>query len=116
MRCACVTPFQHFKQFYSQAKCQKNWKWVLNDYLVHHYVYCSPTAICLAKADGDTWFIEFYAGDLQEVFSVIPFWLDYVGFYRKGRYRCYALATVVNKIMRNESGKPEQMVAVESGH
>lgn len=103
-----VTPFQQFHAFYRP----NHWD-VLGHYFTNHYVYSSPTAICLAKPDGDTWFIEYYAGDLREVFNVLPYWLTYVSFFRNGRYRCYTLAAIAMKIIGHETVKDNRLAAVE---
>src|SRR5512145_3495921 len=103
-----MTPFQHFQKFYGEG-----WPTVLRYHLEHNYVYASPTCICLAKPEDDTWFIEYYAGDLREVFNVLPYWLTYVSFFRNGRYRCYTLAAIAMKIIGHETVKDNRLAAVE---
>jgi hypothetical protein len=92
-----MTPFEHFAKFYGSG-C---W-YLLGLYASCHHVYCSPTAIALAKQEGDTWWIEYAAGNVEELICHIPFWLPYIGFHVKGSYKCYATARLVNRFLKND--------------
>lgn len=57
-------------------------------YATHHYAYCSPTCIILAKVVGDCgWFIYLAVGKgcLQRFFEVAPFELPAIGFARRNK-------------------------------
>lgn len=95
-----MKPFEHFRSFYKDQ-----WLPTLLWYANNHYVYSSPTAIALAKPDGDTWWIEYAAGDVEELLCHLPFWLPFIAFNAKGRYRQYATARLVNRFLRDNHPK-----------
>src|SRR6185503_9381269 len=78
------------------------WPDLLSEYIMNHYVYVSPTALCLAKPVGDQWWIEFLAGDMKEVLGHLPFWLTYISYSRRGNVNVHATATLVNRLLKND--------------
>lgn len=95
-----MTPFDQFKNFY-----KLEWPHVLTQYLNHHYVYVSPTAIGLVKPEDDAWWIEYVAGDVEELICHLPFWLPFLNYNDKGRFRCHATARVINLLLKHDSFK-----------
>jgi hypothetical protein len=92
-----MLPYDHAVKFYGLI----DWMRLLERYASHHYVYSSPTALCLAKPEGDSWFIEFAAGDIQELICHLPFWLTYIRFSVKGKSKVYATARLVNRFLKD---------------
>ncbi len=88
-----MTPFDHYRHFY-----QSHWLPKLLEYSNHHFVWVCPKAVVLAKPEGDTWWIEYLAGDIGEAFRVMPFWLPKVAFARKGKHKIYWTATLTRRI------------------
>lgn len=89
-----MTPSEHARKFY-----KADWEDMLAFYVERHYVYASPTSLCLAKPEGDHWWIEFLAGDMSEVLTKLPFWLPEIRFNRRGKPRSYWMADLVNKLL-----------------
>ena len=93
-----MTPYKRAWLFYGPV-----WRKTLLQYASRHYVYSSPTAICLAKRHADIWWIEYFAGDMQEAFGHLPFWLPKISFMRRGKRRLYWTALLINKILPKEN-------------
>ena len=67
-------------------------------YLAQHFVYSSPTCLVLAKPEGDTWWIEYLGGSVEEALTHLPHWLPKIEFARRGRRRVYWTATLVARL------------------
>jgi hypothetical protein len=92
-----MKPSEHARKFYG-----KDWDGMLAYYVEYHFVYASPTAICLAKPEGNCWWIEYLAGDMKEVLGHLPFWLTYISYSRNGIVKVHATATLVNRLLKND--------------
>jgi hypothetical protein len=81
------------------------------EYSKYQFVWISPKAIILAKPEYDTWWIEFFAGDMNEAFRVMPFWLPKVAFARKGKHKIYWTVTLTRRINASqlEDGFADEM-------
>ena len=106
-----MTPFDQFKEFYGYK-----WAEVIRQYIGYHYVYCSPTAIALAKPEGDAWWIEYAAGDVEELLCHLPYWLPYIAYNRNyslqnsgvnvtDPYKCHSTAKLVNRFLKHDPVK-----------
>lgn len=71
---------------------------------INENIFLLAEARCYgAGGQVDTWWIEFLSGDMRDAFLAMPFWLPQVAFERKGRVKVYATATLINRILRDES-------------
>lgn len=67
---------------------------------------------CYYLGGWDTWFIEYLSGDIATALAVMPFWLPYIGFERRGRLKIYATATLINHVLADEpvqNGSPDPL-------
>ena len=97
-----MTPFDQFKSFHGTA-----WPNKLADYLNNGWVYSSPSCFALVGIEltGETWFVDYLAGDVKEAIHHLPFYLPYVVFNRKGKTKLYATATITRRFLKDDSVK-----------
>ena len=98
-----MTPYEQARKFYAFDDPSKDWPSPLLLYASTHFAYSSPTAIVLAKPEGDYWWIEFMAGDMKEALGHLPYWLPQIRFQRRGKDRIYWTATLVTKLLQTPS-------------
>ncbi len=107
-----MTPRDHARKFYGAQ-----WNDLLDDYVARHFVYASPTCLVLARDRGDSWFIEFLAGDMKEALNHLPHWKPMICFNRRGKPKSVWTATLVNKLLRsvNDKGNSSVNDSAENG-
>jgi hypothetical protein len=91
------------------ARIGESFDAMLEEYLENGYVISTPDLLLIGKTTptyskiADTWHVEYADGNINAIVIALPFWLPYVSFCRKGRLKVYATATLVNKVLRNET-------------
>lgn len=108
-----MTPFETASELYRKNPQHGEFDHLLTFHLKEGVVVSTPTVFMMARqvssyAIDDAWFIEVGVGDMGAMIAAMPFWLPYIQFARKGRLKVYATATLVNRILRDET--------VENGH
>jgi hypothetical protein len=81
-RALTMTPYEQAQDMYFRdGRCFEQ---VLSDYMRHHYVWCSPECIIMAKPVDDFWFIELAVGRgcLQRFVSLMPHYLPRIAWAR----------------------------------
>ncbi len=107
-----MSPMEHAARFYRHE---------LPDVIRDNYSISTPTLFCLYRVvaihgpDPDTFWIEYFSGKMVELLEHIPFWLPYVAFQRRGRTKCHALATMVNKVVAHDPAKNGNADALSRG-
>ena len=102
-----MTPWEQAKAFYYEHGLS-----LLDDLRRHFkdgYVISTPTVFAMGYPKAvysdklDTWFITFAAGKLEDFFSHLPFWLDYVCYERNGIVKAHTMTALANKILSHDS-------------
>lgn len=113
-----MSPLYHASEFYRAHPNQGNLNDLLNFHLKEGCVVSTPKVfmmarpVCISGLDPDAWFIEYGSGDMGAMFDLMPFWLPFIAFQRKGRMKVYATATLANRILRDEIPKDGHVDAV----
>jgi hypothetical protein len=108
-----MTPYEHASAFYSRSPYKSgHLTQLLSRFLQGGCVVCTPQVFVLAEVHqwhdypsgprDNYWFIEYLSGDMATALTLMPFWLPYVAFARRGRMKVYATATLVNRILTDE--------------
>jgi hypothetical protein len=66
------------------------------------FVYSTPSFFVMGCPDGDSWFLEAFAGDMAAVWAIMPYALPYVSFERfDGERRRYRLDVLQRLTLRS---------------
>lgn len=102
-----MTPYETASELYRKNPQLGSFDQLLTLHLKDGVVMSGPTVFLMARkistvTISDTWFIECGVGSMEAMLSAMPFWLPYIGFSHKGRFRVYATARIINRIPTEE--------------
>ncbi len=104
-----MTHFENASEFYrtySPSISPDHLTHLISLYIREGCVVSTPDLFALFKVReftfGKVWWIEYFSGDMRMLVGLFPFWLPFVAFERRRRVRCYATATIINKLFSND--------------
>ncbi len=100
-----MTPTEHASLWYGEHFSE-----VVADHFLTGYVFAGPDFFLMGKAEGEAWFVTYFAGNLARALDLIPYPLPFVDFQRdNGKPRRYSLESLTRRLRHGiETFRPEQ--------